>query len=78
MKTYYKVQQHQKFGWEDVGSWVTDYKQAENLALTYDKPKQEHIRILEKRVNSKYSATFSSHFIRGSIKRGIEREVRYD
>ena len=76
METYYKVQQHRERGWEDVGTWVRFYKDAEKIALTLNKPKTEHIRILEKKVKDEYSSVFSSHFIRGSIKRGVIREER--
>lgn len=77
MDKYYKVQQYrERFGFKDISDWVSCYHEAENMALTMDKPKTEHIRILEKTQTGEHSASFRSLFIRGAITEGIDREVR--
>lgn len=76
MEKHYKVQSHGKGGWNDVGTWVRFYTDAESIALAMDKPKNDHIRILEKLVKNKYQSTYRAIFERGSVKRGVIREER--
>lgn len=76
MTTLYKVQQHRERGWEDVCPWVRFYEDAEKIALELKKPKTEHVRILECRSKSKYSHTYRTIFLRGSVQIGTERQER--
>lgn len=76
MTTLYKVQQHRERGWEDVCKWTDSYEEAERSALMLKKPKTEHVRILECRSRSKYSHTYRTIFLRGSIQIGTERQER--
>lgn len=76
MGTLYKVQQHRERGWEDVCKWTDSYEEAEKSALTLKKPKTEHVRILECKSKSKYSHTYRTIFLRGSVQIGTERQER--
>lgn len=76
MEYRYKVQSHGKGGWNDISPWIRFYTDAESIALMMDKPKNDHIRILEKLVKNKYQSTYRAIFERGSVKRGVIREER--